>query len=177
MRIAIWLAMALVPLLVLGAGSVDDMKEQDDGLDLYFRENHLLALTQQAVAEYPETAAGESSLLGRDFPDAPPQIPHTIEDMYPITLDDNECLECHHPENVTSKDDLPVPESHFMRPVMRKGGPEDVMVWVVADYEKSEDLAGARYVCSMCHTPQARNVATPSNRFVTARKKQKKASD
>jgi cytochrome c-type protein NapB len=164
----------LVPLLVLGAGSVDDMKEVDDGLDVYFRDGDLLALTDQSIPEYPTTAAGEAASLGRDFPDAPPQIPHTVEDMYPITADDNECLECHHPDNATSKDDVPVPASHMMAPVMGKGGKGDPMVWVVEGYKEINDLYAARYNCSMCHTPQATNVSTPNNRFVAARKKQKK---
>jgi cytochrome c-type protein NapB len=173
-RHSFWLAAALVPLLVLGASSVDDMKEVDDGLDMYFRDGALLALTDQSLPEYPGTAAGEAGSLGRDFPDAPPQIPHTVEDMYPLTSDDNECLECHHPENATSKDDVPLPESHFQAPVMGKGGAGDPMNWVVKDYKKSKDVVGARYNCNMCHTPQATNVSTPSNRFVAARKKQKK---
>lgn len=174
MRHSFWLAAALVPLLVLGAGSADNKKEADDGMDMYFRDGDLLALTKQELPAYPDTAAGESNSLGRDFPDAPPQIPHTVEDMYPITAEDNECLECHSPENATSKDDVPLPESHFKAPVMGKGGPDDPMVWVVKDYKKSDELFGARYNCNMCHTPQATNVSTPSNRFVAARKKQKK---
>ena len=37
-------------------------------------------------------------------------------------------------------------------------------------YEKTEDLAGMRYNCTMCHTPQASNVKMLGNRFVPARK-------
>ena len=168
-----WLAAALIPLLLLGAGSVDDMKEADDGLDVYFREGDLLALTDQSLPVYPGTKTGESTRLERDFPDAPPQIPHTVEDMYPITLDDNECLDCHHPDNAISSDDLPLPESHFTGPVMGKGGPGNAMIWVVKNYKKRKDLVGDRYNCNMCHSPQASNVTTPNNRFISARKKQK----
>ncbi|MBW1883320.1 MAG: nitrate reductase cytochrome c-type subunit [Deltaproteobacteria bacterium] len=172
-RRSLWLAAVLVSLLTLGAGSADDKKEVDDGLDMYFRDADLLALTDQPMPIYPNTVAGESEKLLRDFPDAPPQIPHTVEGMYPITVDDNECLECHHPDNIVSKKDLPVPDSHFRAAVMGKGDPGDPMVWVVKDYKKIDDLVGARYVCSMCHTPQASNVNTPNNRFVSARKAQK----
>ncbi len=166
-----WLAAAaLVPLLILGAGSVDKMKEPSDGLDMYFRDMALLALTDQPLPNFPDTAAGDSKLLARDFPDAPPQIPHTVEDMYPITASENECLECHHPDNASSKEDSPVPESHFKAPVMGKGGSQNPMLWVVKDYKKIKDVVGARYNCSMCHTPQARNVDTPNSRFISARK-------
>jgi cytochrome c-type protein NapB len=167
------MATGLVSLLILGAGSADDMKEAKDGLDLYFRDGALLALTEQSLPVYPDTATGESAELPRDFPDAPSLIPHTIEDMYPLTLDENECLDCHHPENAISKDDVPMPESHFQAPVMGKGAPGDPMIWVVKDYKKIKDVLGARYNCNMCHTPQAMNVETPNNRFISARKKRK----
>ena len=171
MRLSIGLAAALTPLLLLGGGSIDKTTEADDGMDVYFRSTDLLALSEQGLPKYPDTPAGEAGSLGRDFPDAPPQIPHTIEDMYPITLDDNECLECHLPENA-GKDDIPTPESHFKEVVMGKGDPGDPMVWVVKDYTKIDDLVGARYNCDMCHTPQAGNVNTPTSTFVSMRKAQ-----
>lgn len=174
MRHSTWLLTALIPLLALWTGAAGaDGKEVDDGLDMYFRETDLLELARQSVTVYPESKAGESKMLLRDFPDAPPQIPHTVKDMYPITVDDNECLQCHHPENITSKKDIPVPESHFTAAVMGKGAADDPMLWVVKDYKKVDDLVGARYNCSMCHTPQATNVDTPNNRFMSARKKMK----
>jgi len=180
-----WLATALTSCMVLGGESGEDPKkaiqtkevteatEATDGLEMYFRDGDLLALTSQELPVYPETKTGESKSLGRDFPDAPPQIPHTVEDMYPITLDDNECLDCHHPDNAISKEDVPVPESHFRAAVMGKGKPDDAMLWVVTDYKQLDDLVGARYNCNMCHTPQATNVRTPNNRFMSARNAQK----
>lgn len=169
-----WLAAVLALLVTACAGSVDDKEKSSDGLDMYFRDGDLLALTEQSLPVYPDAMAGESETLSRDFPDAPPQIPHTVEDMYPILIDDNECLECHHPENATSKEDVPLPESHFNAPVMGKGKPGDSMAWVVKDYKKNDDVFGARYNCDMCHTPQANNVDTPNNRFVSAQKKMRK---
>ena len=50
-------------------------------------------------------------------------------------------------------------ESHFTAAVMGKGGANDPMIWVVKDYKKIKDVVGARYNCSMCHTPQATNVS------------------
>jgi nitrate reductase cytochrome c-type subunit len=55
---------------------------------------------------------------------------------------------------------------------MGNGGPNDPMAWVVKDYKKTEDLAGARYNCTMCHTPQATNVKQPKNHFTPARQEQ-----
>jgi hypothetical protein len=48
------------------------------------------------------------------------------------------------------------------------------MVWVVKDYQKNDDVFGARYNYNMCRTAQANNVDTPNDRFVSARKKMKK---
>lgn len=166
MRPSAQLSLVLLPVLliplVLGAAT----KEVDDGIDVYFRDADLGALADQALPIYPDTEAGESMVLERDFPDAPPQISHTVEDMYPITADDNECLNCHHPENTVSEEDAPLPETHFERAVMARGGKGEPMVWVVANYETAKDVVGNRYNCSMCHTPQATNVATPKSEFV-----------
>ena len=160
-----WLAGILVPLLLLGADGGDLAKEADDGIDVYFRDTDLGALAKQDAARFPVTDAGESELIKRSFPDAPPSIPHTIEDMYPITANDNECLECHHPDNAVEGSDIPVPKTHFRRPVMGKGGKADLQVWVVKGYAEGEDMAGTRYNCSMCHIPQADNVRTVKSTF------------
>jgi nitrate reductase cytochrome c-type subunit len=138
--------------------------EADDGLDVFFRDASLSSLSDQALPEYPDADAGESTKIARDFPDAPPQIPHAVEEMFPITLAGNECLECHLPENATG-DDVPLPDSHFKAPVMGKGAVDQPMAWVVKDYQQTQDVMGARYSCNMCHTPQATNVSTPKNSF------------
>jgi cytochrome c-type protein NapB len=165
-----WLgSLFLVPFLAAGAAAGGEPAEVDDGIDVYFRDADLGALAGQDLAKYIETEAGESVTLERSFPDAPPQIPHSVEDMLPITGTDNECLECHHPDNVASVDDRPVPKSHFQRAVMAKGKPGQGMVSVVQGYEKAEDVVGVRYNCDMCHTPQATNVRTPKTDFVTVK--------
>ncbi len=176
------LAAALVPGAFLGAcaGTQEKDSREDaarsastgpDDIDVFFRNADLGSLSDQGLPEYPDVDAGGSTKLARDFPDAPPQIPHAIEDMYPIGLGANECLDCHHPENAIGADDVPLPESHFMEPVMGEGDAQSPMAWVVKGYEKSQDVAGARYNCNMCHTPQATNVAAPKNRFDAPRLK------
>jgi hypothetical protein len=57
---------------------------------------------------------------------------------------------------------------------MGEGIPDDSMAWVVQDYQKNDDLFGARYNCNMCHTAQAINVDTPNNRLISARMKMEK---
>ncbi len=178
-----WLLAALVAVFVPGAflgacaGTTEEGSPKDapssasragDGIDVFFRNASLNSLSDQALPEYPDADAGESTKIARDFPNAPPQIPHAVEDMYPITLADNECLGCHHPENATG-DDVPLPESHFKAPVMGKGAAHEPMAWVVKGYRQTQDVAGARHNCNMCHTPQATNVSTPKNSFDSPR--------
>jgi cytochrome c-type protein NapB len=170
-QLSSWLVIGLLPFLAVGATANE--KEADDGLDIYFRDASLMALSDQAQESYPDSEAGESKLIERAFPDAPPQIPHTLVDMLPITADDNECVECHHPDNVASEADLPLPKSHFSRAVMGSGGKGDSMVWVVQRYEDTKGLGGSRYNCTMCHTQQATNVDTPSTKFIVLKRKQK----
>jgi len=164
-----WLVISLLPFFA--AGATANEKEPDDGLDIYFRDVDLSAMSDQAQESYPDAEAGESKLIERAFPDAPPQIPHTVVDMLPITAESNECVDCHHPDNAVSKSDLPLPKSHFSRAVMGSGGKGDPMVWVVRSYEDAKDVVGTRYNCTMCHTPQATNVDTPSSTFIMLKRK------
>jgi len=167
-----WFVIFVMPLLAAVAGAND--KEVDDGIDLYFRDVELTAVSDQALEKYPDTEAGETRLLARSFPDAPPQIPHSVADMFPITWDDNQCLDCHDPDNVASEEDSPLPRSHFSRAVMGKGGKGEPMVWVVKGYEQAKEVAGTRYDCDMCHTPQATNVDTPKSDFIRLKRRAKK---
>jgi len=168
----LWILIGALPFLAVGAGASD--KEIDDGIDVYFRVVNLEDLSDQLLETYIETDPGESKVLDRDFPDAPPQIPHTVGGMYPIGLGSNECIDCHHPDNVAGEEDRPIPKSHFSRPVMGTTGKGEAMAWVVKSYEDTKDVAGARYDCSMCHTPQATNVDTPASDFVRVERPAKK---
>ena len=184
LRPELWLPAVLVAALISGAylgGCAGTIGEDSpkaaarsasgtvDDIAVYFRVASIESLSDQALPKYPETDPGESSRVARDFPDAPPQIPHAVDDMYPITLGANECLDCHSPENAIGVDDVPLPESHLVAPVMGAGAAGDPMVWVVMDYRKTEGVTGARYNCNMCHTPQATNVFTPRNLFDSPR--------
>ena len=66
-----WLAAALALLVIACAGSNDASKDAGDGLDMYFRDGDLLALTDQSLPVYPDAMAGESKTLARDFPRRP----------------------------------------------------------------------------------------------------------
>jgi cytochrome c-type protein NapB len=171
-QLSSWLVILALPFLSAAAGATD--KEVDDGIDVYFRDADLAALSDQALEKYPDAEAGESTLFDRSFPGAPPQVPHAVVDMLPITWDDNQCIECHHPDNVASEADSPFPKSHFLRAVMGKGEKGEPAIWVVKGYEKAKEVAGNRYSCNMCHTPQATNVDTPASFFIRLKPSLKK---
>jgi cytochrome c-type protein NapB len=137
-----------------------------DGLDVYFRGAELNAMSAQDLEVYGDAEAGESKPLERAFPGAPPQIPHTIQGMLPLAADSNECIDCHHPENVTDLSEKPIPDSHFQVARLTEGLETEPMRWKVKGYEKGDELAGSRFNCTMCHTPQAVNVKTPKSTFL-----------
>ena len=165
-----WIPLLVVPLLLASGSAVAGDAEKSDGVDVLFRDADIAALSEQARAVYGEAEPGDGKKLEPAFPGAPPQIAHTLVDMLPILADDNECLNCHHPENVESKKDAPLPESHFRRPVMGKGG-KSGMVWVVKGYEDDPDEFSRRYDCMMCHAPQTTNVKDPETTFVRVEEK------
>ena len=45
--------------------------------------------------EWKAEAPGANAVLERSFENAPPLIPHNLDDMLPITTDNNMCLSCH----------------------------------------------------------------------------------
>jgi nitrate reductase (cytochrome), electron transfer subunit len=153
--------MACCPSTLVEAG---DMPELDDGMDVWFRDSDLDAMATQIVADYGEVTPGESTVEYVAFYGAPPQIPHSVEDMLPILADENMCMDCHAPENA-DEDTPAIPESHFMTTLMAKGESTDVQVWKVVGEEKMDVMSGMRWNCTLCHTPQATNVINIPNSF------------
>ena len=45
--------------------------------------------------DYPTTKAGESDRIAKSYHTAPPMVPHTVAEYLPITMETNECMECH----------------------------------------------------------------------------------
>ena len=93
--------------------------------------------------DYPTTKAGESDLIAKSYHTAPPMIPHTIDEYLPITMETNECMECHDKPKIQDREyvkgkKLAMPESHYGG----FGGRGD-----------KDEVSGARYTCSQCHAP------------------------
>ena len=104
--------------------------------------------------EYNNERARVSKSAPRSFSGAPPQIPHEVASMLPVTMDDNQCLECHERGDKIGekvRGGKPMDKGHYYT----KGDPSE---WTVS---------GARYNCMQCHVPQADVEPLVPNTFVS----------
>ncbi len=79
---------------------------------------------------------GDNATLARSFENAPPLIPHAIDDFVPITARENSCYECHNRDDAADMGATPVPDSHLY------------------DIRRDRQLGGlnpANYHCTQCH--------------------------
>jgi cytochrome c-type protein NapB len=105
-----------------------------------------------AVFEHRTLDPKESGVLPRYWEDAPPQVPHRIDKFLPVNAKTNKCLECHEePDKIGKK---------------VKGKPTPMSV---THYLKSEagelSVSNKRYVCTLCHAPQAEVGTLVENTF------------
>ena len=114
-------------------------------------------ITEQKVnlppVKYTQESPGTGKVLPTSFPTAPPQIPHSVDGFVPITKDNNACLGCHSPAVAKSMGAVPIPDSHFIDPITGK---------------KLSKVAGARFMCTTCHAPQANAKPLVQNTFKSA---------
>jgi cytochrome c-type protein NapB len=93
------------------------------------------------VFAYGDKAPAKSGVLPRAFEGAPPEIPHAIESFLPIKAGENSCLDCHDKPSMMGKKEkgrpTAMPESHYTK--------------VEGKWERNN----SRYVCTLCHVPQA----------------------
>ncbi len=122
--------------------------------------------------QYSKKAAGMSQVITRAFENAPPMIPHDVEDMLPITINNNTCAGCHTPPVAKSMGATTIPKSHFtnFRPdtSLNENGKivkEGQVVDNTSDFKtvgkNLDQLSGARFNCSACHVPQSIGTADP----------------
>ena len=103
--------------------------------------------------DFSKESPGGNDRLPGAYPGAPPRIPHDVRDYLPITLAKNGCLKCHDVEKaLTPEDPTPIPKSHHVD--LRN-----------APGVKQEAVAGARWVCTSCHVPQAAVAPPVGNGF------------
>ncbi len=126
--------------------------------------------------DYIKQAAGQSQMIQRSFENAPPMIPHSVDGMLPITIDNNSCVGCHTPDVAKSLNATPVPKSHFtdFRPdtslsnsgkIEKEGKSVDNTSDFKTIVKVEQQLVGGRYNCSACHTPQSVSSLPVENMF------------
>ena len=151
------------------AGCTSTVSEESLGL----RKTNLYVEETETVGEqtkYSKAVAGTSKTIARAFQDAPPMIPHDVDGMLPITINNNSCTGCHAPEVASSMGALPYPKSHMIdfrpRTAIAKDGRiekdgravNNTSSSHLADIsikDNSGKLSGARFNCSQCHAPQS----------------------
>ncbi|MDH4128489.1 MAG: nitrate reductase cytochrome c-type subunit [Spirochaetota bacterium] len=92
---------------------------------------------------YTNDNPGKSKKIERSFENAPPLIPHSIENFPPITKESNLCTSCHMPEFAKNVKATPISKSHLFD--LSSGTPKDL----------KGKLNMTFYNCTICHVPQA----------------------
>jgi len=96
-----------------------------------------------SVFEFTTLEPGENYLIPTSFSTAPPMVPHTVAEFLPITLETNECMECHDKPKLVGREfvkgkKIGMPRSHYGG----FGGTGD-----------EDEVSGSRFMCSQCHVP------------------------
>ncbi|MEN8115607.1 MAG: nitrate reductase cytochrome c-type subunit [Bacteroidota bacterium] len=122
----------------------------------------------KSKAEYEIAIPGESEVIERSFENAPPLIPHTTVNFFPITIKNNICFSCHLPEKAEEVGAIELPETHFtdLRPELeKKGGIYYTTFEGEVAISKTNNFDNAYFNCSQCHVPQAEVSADIENLF------------
>ena len=134
------------------AQAEDAIKDSDTGLS----KQSVFEVPTPEAFNYQGVMPGTDPVYQRAYPGAPPQIPHNIELMTPVTAAVNFCLSCHGSSKELSQPlkgkPTPIPASHYTD---LRHQPD----------KAAKKLVGVRYVCTQCHVPQADVAPLVKNKF------------
>lgn len=111
------------------------------------------AAADMAPAEqkaYTGKKPGLQKPIARTFKEQPPLIPHATDNFDEITVEENQCMDCHSLEKYKEKNAPKLGDSHL---IAAKSGAKQV---VTMD----------RYQCNSCHVPQVDAKPLVDNTFV-----------
>lgn len=117
-----------------------------DQLNIGIGEDNVFSDATPSAYSYPDTKAGKSTMIPLAYSTVPPLVPHTIEKYLPITMEENECTDCHDRQEKIGKTEhktgkkIPMPENHY-------GG--------FKGKGDKEEVSGSRYTCTQCHVAQS----------------------
>lgn len=96
--------------------------------------------------------ADMTALIPRTFKGQPPLIPHEVEKYLPITMDENDCLDCHISDDFKGRKMPRIGDSHFSKTEKEPDGSPKVNM--------------SRWQCNSCHVPQVDAPPLVENTFV-----------
>ena len=95
---------------------------------------------------YAGKRPGTQPVVARTFSTQPPVIPNAVDNFDEVTLTENQCLDCHGPDNYVKKNSPKLGDSHFLA--------------------AGKTFDASRHVCTSCHVPQVDAPALVENRFI-----------
>lgn len=128
---------ALLTLGLNAAAADKGLTEEQMGLS----RTSVTADPDPATFEYRQADPYSGGVLPRAYNGAPPQVPHSLDGLVPITRDTNACVSCHQQPAQVGKKKV-------------KGEPTALPATHYADV-RNNALNMKRYNCTQCHTPQA----------------------
>lgn len=136
MKLKTLLLMSGIPAIILGCSQMQ-LSDNEMGLSKL----SVFDTPTPSVSNYSDLKAGKNERLPIAYSTLPPQVGHTMDEYLPITLEENECIDCHDRRKLLKREwrvgkKLPMPDNHYGS-FKSQGGVEDV--------------AGARYNCTQCH--------------------------
>ncbi len=132
-------------LILVACGSTSSSPEPIPDRELSLR-GSLAERPQPVPVAENRLDPGSGELQPRPFPGAPPVIPHRVDDLEPITLSENLCLDCHDRGNADDFEAPAAPPSHY----------RDLRQDPAVD---RDEVTGARMLCTTCHV--GRTTAEP----------------
>lgn len=130
----------LVAAPCLGQDGATDQPEPVKDDDLSYRNEPLAGDSGAPGGSVTSADPGDSQPVERAFENAPPVIPHNVDGLFPITVDENQCLDCHGPEEAADAEAPSVPASH---------------TYDIRRDRQLDRVNHANYACNLCHAPQA----------------------
>lgn len=129
-----------------------------DQLNMGLSQGGVFDAPTPTVSKFNNIEPGELDRMPKAYSTLPPQVGHTLTEYLPITLEDNECLDCHDRRKYLNRKGwswkvgrkLPMPDDHYGT-FNKQGG--------------AEDVAGARYNCTQCHVAQTNAQPLVENTF------------
>ncbi|VAY86236.1 Nitrate reductase cytochrome c550-type subunit [hydrothermal vent metagenome] len=168
---------AIVAFGIFFVGCTNNVVDTDNVVDeksLGLRKTDLYSEKEETHGDktkYGNKMAGTSKKINRAFQDAPPMIPHDVEGMLPIQINNNQCTSCHMPEVASSMGATPLPKSHFIDFRPKHKIKNNTFVKTIdnmkneVSIKKTDKLQNSRFNCTQCHAPQSNATNAPANTF------------